>query len=521
MLAGGRLDDRGHVAVVHAELEHEPGDAGVDELRDERLELARLGRPPRPGGQQQLAAVQQPGHARAVGDVHPAHARVERVVAREHLGNAVRDRVEREDLAHGREPVVDDRRRPDDPFGSARLRDDLPSVGPLCLCHTGECQPRRRPGNLSGKHQKDPHEPHPTLHQRPRGRRRGAHRPGLQPGHRRAAARGGVRVGRRGGAGDRRGIRCTAGLARDRPDQARRRVLQAAPPARRAPGRARRDPHERARQGALGCRGRDLARHRERRVRRRARAPAQGRALRAGRPRRRRALAEAARRRGRRDHALQLPRHGSAVDGRLGDRVRQHGRAEALREGPERGDLPREAVPGGRPARRRAQRRARRQGRGRHDPRLPRGARRVVRRLDADREVDLRARLRERQARAGPRRREEPHGRHARRRPRGRSGCRGLGRVRLGRRALHGRVGARRGRRRRRRARRGGAQPHGRARHRRRHGCRERDGSADHPRAPRQGRLVRHRRNGRGRDGRRRRHDAGSSTATGSSSASR
>ena len=60
-----------------------------------------------------------------------------------------------------------------------------------------------------------------------------------------------------------------------------------------------------------------------------------------------------------RDHAVQLPGHGAAVDGRLGDRVRQHGRAEALREGPERRGLPREAVPGGRASRRRAQRRAR------------------------------------------------------------------------------------------------------------------------------------------------------------------
>ena len=128
---------------------------------------------------------------------------------------------------------------------------------------------------------------------------------------------------------------------------------------------------------------------------------------------------EAARRRRRRDHAVQLPRHGAAVDGRLGDRVRQHGRAEALREGPERGDLPREAVPGGRAARRRAQRRARRQGRGRRDPRLPRACAPIsfVGSTPIARSIYERAAA-QRQARAGARRREEPHGRHARRRPR-------------------------------------------------------------------------------------------------------
>ena len=72
--------------------------------------------------------------------------------------------------------------------------------------------------------------------------------------------------------------------------------------------------------------------------------------------------------------------------------------------------------------------------------------RRQLRRLDADREVHLHDRLREREARPGARRREESHGRAAgrgHRHGRRRGGERGL---RLGRRALHGGVGGRRGR---------------------------------------------------------------------------
>ena len=62
---------------------------------------------------------------------------------------------------------------------------------------------------------------------------------------------------------------------------------------------------------------------------------------------------------------------------------------------------------------------------------------------------------RERQALPGARRREEPHDRAAGRRHRHGRRRRGLGRLRLGRRALHGGLDAGRGRRRRRRARRG------------------------------------------------------------------
>ena len=65
----------------------------------------------------------------------------------------------------------------------------------------------------------------------------------------------------------------------------------------------------------------------------------------------------------------------------------------------------------------------------------------------------------DRQAGAGARRREEPRDRAARRRPRLRRRPPGGGRLRLGRRAVHGDLGGGRGRRRRRRARRGGRRP--------------------------------------------------------------
>ena len=74
----------------------------------------------------------------------------------------------------------------------------------------------------------------------------------------------------------------------------------------------------------------------------------------------------------------------------------------------------------------------------------------LVRRLDADRALRLRDGDVEREALPGARRREEPHDRAARRRHRhGGRRC-GVGGVRLGRRALHGDLAGRRGRRRRR-----------------------------------------------------------------------
>ncbi len=73
-----------------------------------------------------------------------------------------------------------------------------------------------------------------------------------------------------------------------------------------------------------------------------------------------------------------------------------------------------------------------------------------LRRLDPDRALHLRDRHRARQARAGARRGEEPHAGAARRRHRHGRRRRRLGRLRLGRRALHGDLGRRGGRRRRR-----------------------------------------------------------------------
>ena len=76
----------------------------------------------------------------------------------------------------------------------------------------------------------------------------------------------------------------------------------------------------------------------------------------------------------------------------------------------------------------------------------PRHRGRLVRRLDADRALRLRDGDEGRQARAGARRREEPHDRPARRRHRHGRGRRGERGLRVGRRALHGDLGRRRGR---------------------------------------------------------------------------
>ena len=149
------------------------------------------------------------------------------------------------------------------------------------------------------------------------------------------------------------------------------------------------------------------------------------------------------------------------------------------------------------------QRGPRRQGRRRPHPRPPRHRGRQLRRLHPDRQVHLRDRHQERQAGASPRRREEPHARPARRRPRHGRRRRGVGRLRLGRRALHGdqrraRLGGDR-RRARRQDRRAHPVDQGRARPR----TRQRDGPADHRRAPRQGARLRRRCR------RRRRHGGG------------
>ena len=173
-------------------------------------------------------------------------------------------------------------------------------------------------------------------------------------------------------------------------------------------------------------------------------------------------------RRGGHHQPLQLPGDGPDVVLPHRHRGRQHRRAQAQREGPERGALDRRALAGGRPARRRLQRPARRQDRRRRAAHQPRRAGDQLRRLDADRGVRLRDREPARQARPGPRRRQEPHGRAARRRPRPRRGLGGQRRLRQRGRALHGDQRARRGRPDRRRARRPDRRPHPHAPDRRR-----------------------------------------------------
>ena len=168
-------------------------------------------------------------------------------------------------------------------------------------------------------------------------------------------------------------------------------------------------------------------RPRGRRVRARHPAPVQGRVLRERVDRRRRVLAPPAARRRRHHQPVQLSGHGAVVVLPDRDRRRQHGRAQAEREGPVGVQLDGRALHGGRPARRRLQRRARRQGGRRRAARAPGRRVDLLRRLHPDREVHLRDRRPPRQAGAGPRRREEPHARAAgcRPRPRPRGGRRG------------------------------------------------------------------------------------------------
>ena len=104
--------------------------------------------------------------------------------------------------------------------------------------------------------------------------------------------------------------------------------------AQRPQGRARRDHHRRARQGALRRARRDRPRPRGRRVRLRHLPPAQGRSQRGGLDRRRRALQAGAARRRRHHQPLQLPGHGADVVLPDRDRGGQHRRAQAQREGP-------------------------------------------------------------------------------------------------------------------------------------------------------------------------------------------
>ena len=246
----------------------------------------------------------------------------------------------------------------------------------------------------------------------------------------------------------------------------------------------------RARQGAVGRDGRGHARARGHRVLLRHPASSEGRHERAGVDGRRRVLDAPAARCRRGHHAVQLPGDGPDVDVGAGDRVRQHVRPQAVREGSVGVDVHGGAPQGGRRPGRRLQRRARRQGRGRRDPRASRYRSRLVRRLDADRALRLRDRDCGGQAVPGARRGEEPHDRASRRRHRHGGRRRGVCRIRLGGRAVHGGVDARRRRRRRRSADRRDQAAHPEREGRRRDGPVQRDGAARDARASRQGRLV-------------------------------
>ena len=124
-------------------------------------------------------------------------------------------------------------------------------------------------------------------------------------------------------------------VARHQPVAPRAEVMfQRARARRRQPQGDRLAAHRRARQGADRRPRRGRPRPREHRVRLRHPAPAEGRLQRAGRHRRRRVLDPPAARRRRRHHAVQLPGDGADVDVRQRPRLRQHVRAQAEREGP-------------------------------------------------------------------------------------------------------------------------------------------------------------------------------------------
>ena len=120
-------------------------------------------------------------------------------------------------------------------------------------------------------------------------------------------------------------------------------------PPQRAARRAGRAHHRRARQGVQRRPGRGDARHRDRRVRLRHPAAAQGRLHRPGLDRHRQLDPAPAAGRRRRHHAVQLPVHGAVLDVSDRDRLRQHLRAQAERARPVAVDL-HGATAGARPA---------------------------------------------------------------------------------------------------------------------------------------------------------------------------
>ena len=270
-------------------------------------------------------------------------------------------------------------------------------------------------------------------------------------------------------------------------------------------GRAGRDHHHRARQGRLRRARRGQPRPGSRRVRLRYPASAQGRVHRERLDQGRRLLDPPAARPGRRHQPVQLPGHGADVVLPHRHRRRQHRGAQAVREGSDRRAVDGRAVGGGRPARRRVQRAAGRQDRRRRTADQPQAIKSIsfVGSTPIAQYVYATGTA-ARQARPGPRRRQEPRRDPARRRPRPGRRRDGQRRLRLGRRALHGDLGLRRGRPHRRRPGRQDHRAHHPAEDRRRHqGFRH--GPAGHQGAPRQGGLLHRRRRGRRRQDRRRR----------------
>ena len=136
---------------------------------------------------------------------------------------------------------------------------------------------------------------------------------------------------------------------------------------------------------------------------------------------------------GRHHLPVQLPGHGADVVLPHRHRRRQHRRAQAVGEGPDRVAVDGRTVGRSRPARRRVQRAAGRQDRRRRTADQPGDQVDQLRRLHPDRAVRLRHRHRRGQARPGPRRRQEPRRHPARRRPRPGRRRDGQRRLRLGR----------------------------------------------------------------------------------------
>ena len=149
------------------------------------------------------------------------------------------------------------------------------------------------------------------------------------------------------------------------------------------------------------------------------------RALRAGGDRKCRLHDPPPARRGRADHAVELPGRDPRVEGGAGARVRKHRRHEARAGGAAHRAPPRGVLRRGRHATRRVQRRHRAGlGRGHAARGTPGRARDLLHRLGAGRRAGARRGHRARQARAARARRPQPRDRHGGRRPRPCGGAR-------------------------------------------------------------------------------------------------